>query len=506
MGPVAFVSHQWLAWEHADPEFEQLKVLQRVLCRIWDGEINGIGFDWLAELAYAGKDKEAMKVDNRDLSLWITTGYIWFDFFSIPQNVGYDLDAGADLMNAINSIPAYVQMCRHFIMLCPPLEHKNTKDGQFAAVCDMSSWAQRGWCSAEVSVQLLTRPLQALIRIDSAEGTLGLVGSYSAWFSPAGHGEFTCCSRQHLFPRKDPVTGNQVLVQVPCDKMKVAAVLNLLIDRTTEDLQNQLAEANEKTARQRHNTLFQLRWTKAIRAHMLSNLELPGTESKTGSEEAGVNAVQQDVMHSDFMHLFHFDTSSVNGTAEDWRSGWTPLRYAVICDNRAAAQVLLQRGADVEATLKQDYVAITHSTGMNVLHTACDFGSKEMMTLLLSHGANPLKMLKQELTGVDCCCLAGNVEALRVLLDHCQQDHGQFLRKKNEQGIAQLGMAARFANGIQAGACAGELLQRLQRDGCSTSEFLHALEQGAQSEYAPSKILELLLERCREDVVDSRTQ
>ena len=37
---IIFVSHEWVSWDHADPDGEQLRVLCRVLHRLASGEVN----------------------------------------------------------------------------------------------------------------------------------------------------------------------------------------------------------------------------------------------------------------------------------------------------------------------------------------------------------------------------------------------------------------------------------------------------------------------------------
>ena len=83
MGPVAFVSHQWLAWEHADPDFEQLAVLQRVVERIANGELDRIGYSFEHEFIEWNTD-EMKPIEQPELLDWVKNGYIWFDY------VGFD--------------------------------------------------------------------------------------------------------------------------------------------------------------------------------------------------------------------------------------------------------------------------------------------------------------------------------------------------------------------------------------------------------------------------------
>ena len=159
MGSVAFISHQWLAWQHADPDFEQLAVLQRIVERIAVGELRRIGYSFEHEFIDWKMD-EMKPIEQPDLIDWVENGYIWFDYFCVPQILTtaasthtraslptpshraqpaapaaaaaaagkekvpgsipayYDASQAAnDLKSAVDSIPAYVEQSR--FVLCP---------------------------------------------------------------------------------------------------------------------------------------------------------------------------------------------------------------------------------------------------------------------------------------------------------------------------------------------------------------------------------------------------
>ena len=70
-----------------------------------------------------------------------TKGYIWLDYFSVPQT-------SSDC--AVESIPAYVEMSKFFIILSPPVRHVQSNK-----ILDSSTWRRRGWCAAEAMSRLL---------------------------------------------------------------------------------------------------------------------------------------------------------------------------------------------------------------------------------------------------------------------------------------------------------------------------------------------------------------
>ena len=62
-------------------------------------------------------------------------------------------------------------------------------------------------------------------------------------------------------------------------------------------------------------------------------------------------------------------------------NGSTPLHTACIYNNHEQVQLLVERGADVEAVYSID--------GHTPLHDACDYGSLESINVLLAHHSDP---------------------------------------------------------------------------------------------------------------------
>ena len=78
-GVAVFVSHQWCSRASPDPDYAQLKVLQAVLQRIVLGTLR-IDVDMLSLVVF----KQKATVTMKDLAP-LATGYIWYDYFSVPQ-------------------------------------------------------------------------------------------------------------------------------------------------------------------------------------------------------------------------------------------------------------------------------------------------------------------------------------------------------------------------------------------------------------------------------------
>eukprot|EP00435_Cladocopium_sp_Y103_P008227 s3145_g2.t1 len=168
-----FVSHQWLGFSHPDPEFLQLPVLQKALRKLIAGEI--VATSDLAS-QFLGDTRRFSQQERKSLR----TGYIWLDWFSIPQKTfkldpfdlkdspsvtpsSYsELEVGAvasalrsptgtnqDLF--ISSIPFYVEVSDVFVALVPRLHHRDT--GQ---LCYLKSYLTRGWCRLEMWCSILS--------------------------------------------------------------------------------------------------------------------------------------------------------------------------------------------------------------------------------------------------------------------------------------------------------------------------------------------------------------
>ena len=144
---VIFVSHQWLSSAHPDPEGRQVEVLQKALERIIDGSL---------QVHEDITSRSAEKSLSRQIRHQISEGYLFLDWFAIPQLTarmsGVNEDSTKnDAALAVQSIPAYVELSAVFIALVPELVH--TDSGH---PVNYASWLSRGWCRAELWCRLLS--------------------------------------------------------------------------------------------------------------------------------------------------------------------------------------------------------------------------------------------------------------------------------------------------------------------------------------------------------------
>lgn len=181
-GKAAFVSHQWLAKEHPDPDCQQICVLQGALTRLMRGQ-GSVPLDFVTEAVTTAK--------ALPMKAFQTKLFLWYDYFSVPQEVRDD----GSQAKAINSIPGYVAKCHFFMALCPFLESKSE-----AQVLSALSWGRRGWCRLERAArELSAEPAWILVQ---DEASMELVGTAFSFGSGClGEGDFTVEEdRQALAP------------------------------------------------------------------------------------------------------------------------------------------------------------------------------------------------------------------------------------------------------------------------------------------------------------------
>ena len=144
-----FVSHQWLAKEHPDPDGVQLRVLQGIIKKLLKKQVK-IELDVVSQF-WGGR----MRQDVLDR---IGEGYVWMDYFSVPQ-VLYGEDVADEQLRHVWSIPSYIDFCDAFVALVPSTVHHDT--GQ---ACSMHTWLQRGWCRTELWCKCLnTRDIPMVV-------------------------------------------------------------------------------------------------------------------------------------------------------------------------------------------------------------------------------------------------------------------------------------------------------------------------------------------------------
>ena len=177
---------------------------------------------------------EAAKVEEFQRTL--RDGWVWMDYISIPQTVGCVTETETKQVldqqaAAIRCIPTYVARSANF-WICSPssARHVDTR-----ALCDYSTWHERGWCRMEEAVMTVARGGDGRpLRIDGPIGQPPRVSCGDMMdrlvvdaqrANAVCTGAFSCCRMGHRMRTRDGHT-----VAIPCDKPMLHRVLRELVE------------------------------------------------------------------------------------------------------------------------------------------------------------------------------------------------------------------------------------------------------------------------------------
>ncbi|XP_032420140.1 ankyrin-2 isoform X13 [Xiphophorus hellerii] len=162
----------------------------------------------------------------------------------------------------------------------------------------------------------------------------------------------------------------------------------------------------------------------------------------------------------------------VNRTTENGKSGFTPLHIAAHYGNVNVATLLLNRGAAVDFTARNE---------ITPLHVASKRGNTNMVALLLDRGAQIDAKTRDGLTPLHCAARSGHDTALELLLE---REAPILARTKN--GLSPLHMSAQ-GDHIE---CVKLLLQHKAPVDDVTLDYLTALHVAAHcGHYRVTKLL-----------------
>jgi hypothetical protein len=471
---VHFISHQWLGFKHADPKGDQLRRQQYIFKEIiagrgetlfteadWKSFLQGVSSGSGAATKAVETSPSGQPIREADILVeHVKEGFVWIDFCSVPQLCDRKdsfTTQLADNLAGVNSIPAYVEWCEYFWVLAPTAPHADTGE-----LCDFSTWRSRGWCRLEEWIVFLgTRRKMPLIVTDAPKiKTIGSIDwALSNWGkkeTAVCSGSFSCCRLGH----KVEVDGE--LRQIPCDKAKVAPVLNAFYNY-------RLGKYRESGKRLMHNMFYVMEGTMFVGSRFHTG-EFPEDETVDeflertcfatvdDKDELGNTPLTVAMMnaHPDLVKRIAVAKpdcvmlpNSVGVTPLMWgatrpddklaeimaarvgfedpgsvlaatKNGNTPLHYA--CGNGMThhAAVLLEYRADPDAKRLID--------GRTPLHFAANAGYPECVEVLLRHGAQPEAYCADGCTGLhlaaDSVTLVGNpdksakLEVIELLLQH----------------------------------------------------------------------------------------
>jgi hypothetical protein len=365
---VIFVSHEWVARAHPDPDMQQFRVFQKVFGR--DGLVAG------NPSSVCSHYSDAVTINNETpitTKVWKallkdpTKVYVWFDFISVPQKVVGDSNWAQEQSAAISSIPEYVDNSSMFVVLAPSLEHL-VKD----ATVEYATWRKRGWCRAEAAAKLLSLNSKSgpTIVIQSPKQIYFSQKVLSLSSSAVGEGDFGCCEMDHQVTLADGTVR-----EITCDKLKLGDVLARRIQKLLA-----LHEQEDSTLDYRHLLTTQRRLVRG----------LPN----------GTQSFKPPVSLSAFLELYRFGSATDNAYSPDSkgsRIGMTPLYYAAMAGNVPVLKALLAMPevlAKINLRLKKNCDSSRYgelaSKGNSVLLAAARYSdSPATLQLLVQHGADP---------------------------------------------------------------------------------------------------------------------
>lgn len=349
---VAFISHCWLGRSEPDPTGVKFEALQSLFMKISEKRLK-IPSYWVVELLGGARTFTEEELYDR-----LFNGYLWMDYFSIPQQDRVLQKA------AIKSIYEYIQKSKWFMVCQPSGTHWTGKLSSF------SLWGSRGWCRAEQVVSSLSPDPKPTIVIESGR---------TAFITPAdwlqmsvGLGNFTENS----------------------DKAPLGEVLNQL-------LHDRLESARKK------NDYETIRFLQCSAQFVL--LDTPA-----GTEYV---ARLKTMSYDQWMESMFFK-SALDGE----ESGWSPLRFAIYMNRLDIAKELVAKGASVQAPLAEPetFYFPQHPKGNTILNGICCLGSHpEAVSFLLHHRADPYNAQAFGQTPMhNACCPGANAEIVQILYDH----------------------------------------------------------------------------------------
>ncbi|CAJ1377918.1 unnamed protein product [Effrenium voratum] len=368
-GKAMFISHEWTAEQHPDPDGKQLKIFQQAMSNLLSGSTVAQPNVW-TEFVFriAGGSAQGFKASQ----LTATPISVWYDYFCIPQ---YAIEARSrsvsanqfqDQRNAIASIPAYIDKCDFFVALCPLMAHESR------SFLSTESWQQRGWCRAEAAARDLSVSNGLTLIIESPR-QVSLAAGYSISKSP-GDGEFT----------------------IPRDRKVVGELVKAVV-------QKQLHTSLRKRDFPRYRFLL----------HHQSVLMRNTDTLPAGFEEGlGYAASSPQQIVKDFLQQNGFEKISDRD-----RAGWSPLLYAALGGKPEVIEALLLQGADPNDYIRKVQNLVMFVNGTPAVSICAGQQHNEAMRVLLRFGADPNKQDPGGSTPLFYVSNSDNAEGAKILIE-----------------------------------------------------------------------------------------
>lgn len=396
-GKVIVVSHQWLSYNHPDPEQEHFYTLKRVLDRLGNGEVNRVEDYWLHSVLFRspGITAKEWKDDFEHT-------YVWIDYCCIPQvEVDFDPETVHQSGLAVQSIAAYVERASLLLVLAPVCMHKETGHS-----CNFSSWRTRGWCRLEMMSAILSSNDVRVMVCTGAEATPFLLHPFEAPRIPVGHGDFSCCELGHCF------AGHTIT----CDKKRLRGTMEGMLEAKIMSFKGEGKHAERS-------------WYTSMQNFFLQGL--PEKEVSFRIPQ-GVSLFPDDQEDVEKLHDFLRQRFNTNRGLDalkrllGWNeydqkraeiSGFTLMMCAAIADNSDAINELAANdpsGCLVNQGLKRHFYHLAFMwKNVRPLGAAMAFASWETVQALLDNGADPFARAANGMDAFFFACCLGNLENIK---------------------------------------------------------------------------------------------
>ncbi|CAK9069948.1 unnamed protein product [Durusdinium trenchii] len=363
LGHAMFVSHEWCGRRHPDPEGAQLRVLQEALAHMLHGS-EKIPADITCELLFGN---QAGMVTSE---LKASPLYVWFDYFCVPQLVmSLEGLCNYDQQNAIESIPAYVEKSRFFVILCPYVRQDDSN-----ILLSKRTWSTRAWCRLErLASQLHAGESNYMIEVRSARHH-SLVMPYEYCRDPVGEGDFTVAE----------------------DREKASIVMKDMFDKRLRFFLRQ-------------QDFHSFRILLNMQYCQFRGLPLEPSESMI----PGFHSNAEDPSTMAFLKFMH--QNALTKAIDRDEEGWSPMCYAALRGDPLVMKGLLARGADPNdrVTKATPKIYIVQSTTILVI---CVFlRHHDALKLLLANGADVHATDDMGSTALHYACVNHNFEAFQIL-------------------------------------------------------------------------------------------
>ena len=355
-----FFSHTWLDFAHPDHERQKFGLMHELLSRARDGRLRmSTYFKCWIEMGELSPPAKEFQND-------VAGGYIWLDFWCIPQAA----EATKQRAAAISCITEYISRSSHFIVLAGPWRH-----GGNGIIRDVHAWGRRGWCRLEQLANALSpssTPKPLIVAQSPSDVTTHAAAGMGgrSWLSEVvGLGDFT----------------------VQADAQRLGEVIRSLVERRKAVA---LERGDLLTWRVLHVCLPKL---------------LRGTRA---DHDADRSPSPPPEPLDEWMATMRF------GAVDDGRrSGLTPLKFAVLAERLDLARDLIARGASVRSTIRKAVPAFELAPGDTVLFGALSMRcSVPMASLLLDAKADPAHKVRGEGNALFAAGLGGSPELIDLLL------------------------------------------------------------------------------------------